>query len=268
MLLFSTILDINKSMRKDDFIQLVIEWNQGSPHKSSVIQGIVWNGEHNIRFGDDKLWLAIEEYSNKNIIAVRYEKQEADGSVWDTDYVMNFTAMKMSIRLDRSYTQEALTADSAFSAPHFITLLIERRYLKDDGDLAVLKTPIMINGDNLKIISEIINGNKQYNLPVVYISRTYYDEDPVNVKLLAGQLKGIAHILAQESTITNPRLKDMSNGQNEYFGAIGIYYPNQAIGHRRFLYQRSGEFNSFLLEQVVRTVIQYSNSQMVDTLYT
>ena len=122
MLLFSTILDINESMTKDDFIRLVIEWNQGSPHVSNIIPGIEWNGERNIRFGDDRLWLAIEEYRNQNIIAVRYEKQEGDGSVWDTDYVMNFTTMKMAVRLDRSYTQEALASGSRFSTPYFITL--------------------------------------------------------------------------------------------------------------------------------------------------
>lgn len=30
MLLFSTILDINDSLTKDKFIELVIKWNQGS----------------------------------------------------------------------------------------------------------------------------------------------------------------------------------------------------------------------------------------------
>jgi len=56
MLLFSTVLSINKSMTKDDFIKLVIEWNQGSPHKEDVIENINWNGERNIRFGDEFLW--------------------------------------------------------------------------------------------------------------------------------------------------------------------------------------------------------------------
>ena len=37
MLLFSTILDIEKSLTKDSFIKLVLEWNQGSPHESNVI---------------------------------------------------------------------------------------------------------------------------------------------------------------------------------------------------------------------------------------
>ena len=103
---------------------------------------------------------------------------------------------------------------------------------------------------------------------MVYISRTYYDEDPVNVRVLAGRLKGVAHVLVQKSNVTNLRLKDMCDSKNEYNGAIGIYYPNQAIGHRRYLYRSSIGYDSFLLEKVIRVVIQHSNSQMIDTLYT
>ena len=40
MLLFSTLLEINDTMTKDSFIQLVLEWNQGSPHEENIIQGI------------------------------------------------------------------------------------------------------------------------------------------------------------------------------------------------------------------------------------
>ena len=37
---------------------------------------------------------------------------------------------------------------------------------------------------------------------------------------------------------TNNRLKIMCNENNEYYGAIGIYFPRQAMGHRRYLYRR------------------------------
>lgn len=47
MLLFSTILEIDKKLTKDDFINLVIEWNQKG-HPESVISGIEWNGERNV----------------------------------------------------------------------------------------------------------------------------------------------------------------------------------------------------------------------------
>lgn len=171
MLLFSTVLNINESMSKDDFIRLSIEWNQDSPHKENVIPGIVWNGERNIRYGDDSLWLAIEEYRNQNIIAVRYEKTESDGVVWDTDYVMNFNDMKMSVRLDRSYLESALTVESGFSTPHFISLLVEKGYIRDDGNLPVSNRPVIIDKDNLDILVDVINGVSHYRLPVVYISK-------------------------------------------------------------------------------------------------
>lgn len=268
MLLFSTILDVEKTLTKEAFIKLVLEWNQGSPHESNVIKEINWNGERNIKYGDEKLWMEIEEYRNKNIIAVRFEKVEEDGAVWDSDYVMNFQDMKMSIRLDRSYLEEALIVDSKFSAPYFITLLIERGFVKRDGLLDVLKKPIFIDDTNIQMLADIINGEKNYKLPVVYISKTYNDEDPVNVGLLANKLKGVAHILVQKSKSTNNRLKVLCNNNNEYFGAIGIYFPNQAMRRVRYLYRFTTGIDNYLLEKVIRVVIQYCNSQMVETLYT
>lgn len=283
MLLFSTILEINPSMTKDAFIQLAIEWNQGSPHAGNVIPGIEWHGERNIRYGEEGLWLAIEEYRNQNIIAVRYEKREKDGVIWDTDYVMNFSSMKMAIRLDRSYTEEALTASRQFSAPYFITLLIERGYLKKDGILPVVHRPVILEDEDLEMLADVICGRMRCRLPVVYVSKTYYDEDPVNVRALASRLKGVAHVLVQKGNRQNSRLKELCSQKNEYYGAIGIYYPNQALEHRRYMarssalrgtsdenasYPKGAGSDPLLLEKVVRSVIQYSNAQMIDTLYT
>lgn len=59
MILFSTLLSINESMSKNDFIELIMKWNQGSPYKENVIEGMEWNGDFNIKYGDDKLWLEI-----------------------------------------------------------------------------------------------------------------------------------------------------------------------------------------------------------------
>lgn len=267
MLLFSTILEINKKLTKDDFINLVIEWNQKG-HPESVISGIKWNGERNIRFEDENKSLEIQEYRNKNIIAVRFEKREANGAVWDTDYIMNFSEMRMAVRLDRSYIEEALNIDTKFFTPFFISLLIDRGYILQDGDFEVQRTPLIINEENLDLIVSVINGTAKYKLPVVIISKTFYDEDPVDVNKLAKELKGVAHVLVQESNDTNHKLKELCNGNNEYYGAIGIYHPNPAIGHRRYLYRMSEGFDRILSDKVTKTVMQYSNSQMVGLLYT
>ena len=268
MLLFSTILSISPKVTKEDFIKLVIEWNQNSSHKENIVRGLQWNGEMNIRFGDDDLWLDIEEYEPEDIVAIRHEKREESGVIWDTDYVMNFRERKMSVRLDRSYAPEALKLDSEFSTPHFITLLIRRGFLEDDGGLTIERTPHSIDVRSLDMLADIMKGRRQYRLPVVYVSRTYHDEDPVDVGILAGRLKGVAHVLAQDSNVTNSRLKTLCGGENEYYGAIGIYFPNQTVGHRKYQYRNEMGYDATLLERVIRVVIQYSNAQMIDTLYT
>ena len=268
MLLFSTILEINKTLTKDTFIKLVIKWNQGSPHANNVIQNINWHGEYNVRYGSDDLWLAIEEYRKENIISVRYEKKEEDGAVWDTDYVMNFDQMKMAIRLDRSYTEDAFETSPRFSTPHFITLLIRGGYLKDDGELPVLRDITLIDEDNLDLAVNVINGKSHHRLPVVFVSKTYTNENPVDAQLLASRLKGVAHVLVQKDIQTNTKLRTKCDEKNEYFGAIGIYYPTKAMPYRRYLYRSIDDFDKILLEKVVRSVIQYGNAQMIDTLYT
>lgn len=268
MLLYSTILEIKDTLTKDDFVKLIIEWNQNSPHAQNRIQGIEWNGERTVRYGTDGLWLEIIEYRNHNTIAVRYEKVEKDGAVWDTDYIMNFDDMRMVVQLDRSYKEGALNINPQFSTPHFITMLIEKGYINDDNGLPVLREPIVITNENLDILTDVINGKNKYRLPIVYVSKTVYNYDPVSLGWLCSKLKGIAHVLVEENKNLNNAIREVCNDENEYNGAVGIYYPSSAFGHKSFFSRRWNEADAILLEKIVKSVIQYWTSQNVDSLYT
>jgi len=270
MLLFSTVLNINNNLTKEKFIKLVIRWNQDNPRAYNVIPNIEWHGERHIRYGDESLWMEIEEYRNKNIIAVRYEKRDANGIIWDTDYIMNFTTMKMGITLDRTYTEDAFIYNHEFSTPHFITLLINKHYVALDHDLPVLREPLMINEENLSILASIINGQSKYYLPVVYVSKTYDNENPVDTAWLSSRLKGVAHVLVQEDCKTNAELRRITHSKNEYYGAIGVYFPAHSRSHKRFLNKQDGidGYNTYMLDNVVRDVIGYCNEQEIDHLLT
>lgn len=50
MLLYSTMLDVNDTLTKEKFIQLVIKWNQESQYEENVIPGLVWDGQMNVRY--------------------------------------------------------------------------------------------------------------------------------------------------------------------------------------------------------------------------
>lgn len=268
MLLFSTILPINDTLTKDAFIQLVIDWNQGSPHEVNRIPNINWQGERNILFGNDKIWLQIEEYRNQNTIAVRYEKTEDNGTVWDNDYVMNFNDMKMSVCLDRGYLEEAQTVDPAFSTPAFIALLIDHGYIQDDGNLPIARKPVFITDENMQLAADVINGTVKYRLPVVYISSPYSDENSVNIWDMAKRLKGVAHVLVQKSSWSGTSLRNMTDSKNEYYGAIGIYFPNHAVGHIKYLRHDYPGSDAILADRIIKRVLEYSTSQRMGMLYT
>lgn len=133
MLLFSTILQVNDTLTKDAFIDLVLEWNRTSKYQENVVPNVDLRGGYTGKFGNDVVSLEFVDYPNKQILAVRHEKITDDAVVWDTDYVINFAEEKIYIRLDRTYREDALMMNGGFSTPHFITLLIEGGYLALDG---------------------------------------------------------------------------------------------------------------------------------------
>ena len=143
MLLFSTVLDLKESFTVDDMIRLVLEWNATSKYEENRVTGIDWHGEHTARYGTESLWLEFAEYEEKGILAVRHEKRTEGGVIWDSDFIMDFTRMQMAIQLDRTYHEEALVMNAAFSTPHFISLLIEHDCLQEDQGIPVLRTPII-----------------------------------------------------------------------------------------------------------------------------
>ena len=52
--------------------------------------------EMNVRFGNENLWMDIETYESEEIVAVRHEKRQEGGVIWDSDFVMNFRERKMA----------------------------------------------------------------------------------------------------------------------------------------------------------------------------
>ena len=268
MLVYSTMLQIKKSMTKDDFIRLVIDWNQGSPMEINIIHGIEWNGEYNVRYGNEDLWLEFLEDPRRNIIAARYEKRDQQGSVWDSDFVLNFDTMKLGIQLQRSFLAEAVSMSPVFSTPYLINLLIDRGWIEPDHGLPVTREPIWLSVDNMPLLAEVINGERPYQLPVVFLSKTFDGLDPADPHKTANRLKGVAHVFVMESASQNSVLKELCQGDNPYNGSVGIYYPNPTVPAVRWRTRQFPGSEEAMTEKLIRNVIQYWNAQAFDPLYT
>ena len=268
MLLFSTILNTEASMRPDDFIRLVLAWNAESSYEENRVKGVDWHGEHTIRFGDPKLWLEFIESPDGSIIAARHEKITEDGVVWDSDFVANFDESRISIRLDRTYSEDALAIDAAFSTPHFISLLVRQGYLQDDKALPVLRTAIPFSDGQANLIRELVSGEGGYQLPVVLVFKASDGSEPLEVKWLASRLKGAAHVLVEEAPGLCSGIRALCGNSADTFGGIRIFFPSWPVREKKITYRTAGADMKKRLERVVQHVIKYSLAQRIDHRYT
>ena len=263
MLLFSTMLDVNDSLTKEGFVDVILEWNNTGSRAANVIPGIEWNDSFGVRFGSDSLWLRIDECPKAGIVAARHEKTGEDGTVWRTDYVMNFFEMKMAVRLDRSYREGAIQIDADFSTPHFISLLIGKGYLRNDANLPVLREVTVVGEGNEELAVGAVAELGKYALPLVFVPRAKGGGYPLDVGLLASKLKGAAHVFAEGD-------RDSSAVAAELFGqgeSVAIHFPSQPA-KPMVISLFEGEDKRVLLAKVLRPAVQYSNSKVVDPLYT
>jgi len=268
MRLYSANLHIKDTLTKEKFLSLVIEWNKSIPYEENRINTIEWNGEDNIRFSDESKWLEFCSYPEKDIVAVRFEKVVENNIIWDTDYIMNFAEHRMVILLDRSYQEDAVETDEVFSSPYFIKLLIQQDYLEPDYDLPVGLEPVVIGGDSLTKLAHVVAPNNKYQYPVVFVSKTKENKDPLDVKMLAHQLKGAAHVFVQEEHQSNKDLRVICNERNDYNGAVGIYFPNGKQDHKRIYIAQGQNQEERLTKEIIRYVFHYGNLQKLDPLYT
>ena len=146
-------------------------------------------------------------------------------------------------------------------------MLIEEGFVVPDNGLEVSFVSTNINEGNVKLLAQIINSEIKFSLPVVYVSKTYDNKDPLDVDRLARYLRGVAHVLVQESSDTSSMIRQMCNDKNPYYGAIGIYYPTTTYHKNRFLYKPFMD-PEYVLKTITRTVIDYTTSQEHGDLYT
>ena len=268
MLLFSTVLNVVDSFSAEEFIRVVLEWNEGSMYTANRVSGIDWHGERCAKYGDKRLWLEFVEYPEKNVLAVRHEKITDDGVVWDSDFVADFSERKLAIQLDRTYSEEALVMNAAFSTPHFISMLIERGYVKDDNGLPVTRTPIVVTDADFALCEAVFSNIGAYRLPIVFVSKTVQDEDPLSIPWLASRLKGAAHVLVEQSTESCKEIRSILGRAEEPFGAVRVFFPSESVPSKKYTYHSAGGDRDARLEKVIRSVIQYGISQRLDRTFT
>ena len=266
MQIYSAIFPVKESLSQDALINLVIEWNQGSPHNK--ISNLNWDGKkRNVKFEDGNLSLAIEEIRTYNTIAIRFHQLDKNNIIWNTDIVVNFNTHIFSIKIDRETTADTIGFIPQFKTPILVNMLLDRSYIGMDNDLEISDKEIPIKKENYKVIENIICRNIIYSMSVIYVTKSW-GKYPLRVYDLAYRLRGVAHVLIEEDTDVCKFLKESCSGMNSHHGSIGIYYPGNSAPYKIITTKRYEGQEETLIDRIVNMVCRYMNQQARDKMMT
>lgn len=266
MKIYSTIFPITELLTMDILINLVIEWNQGSPYNK--ISNINWDGQSkNIKFEEGNVSLSIEEIRAYNTVAIRFHQLDDNNVIWTTDIVVDFNRKIFSIKLDRETTAETKIFIPKFKPPVIVNMLFERGFVGCDDNLEISANTITIDKTNYKIIEDIICRNVVYKMPVIYVTKSW-GKYPFRVQELAYRLRGVAHVLVEEDSSISGILRSACSEKNAHHGSVGIYYPSSSASHKII---KTGNYEGreeLLIDKIVRIVFLYVNQQARDKMLT
>lgn len=266
MQIYSTSFPVTEALTIDNFINLVIEWNQGSPYNK--INNLSWDGKNrNVKFEEGNLSLAIEELRAYNTVAIRFHQFDENNVIWTTDMVVNFNEKIFTIKLDRETTIDTIEFIPQFKPPIIMKMLLDRGYVGQDGDLEINAKPVAISNANYKIIEDIICKKIIYKMPVVYVTKSW-GRYPFKVQELAYRLRGVAHVLAEEDGDVSKILRITCSCRNAHHGSVGIYYPSSSASHKIILTSKYEGREDTLIDKIVAVVCRYVNQQAKDKMMT
>lgn len=266
MQIYSAIFPVKESLTQDVLINLVIEWNQRSPHNK--IANLNWDGKkRNVKFEEENLSLAIEEIRTYNTIAIRFHQFDENNIIWNTDIVVNFNTHIFSIKIDRETTADTIGFVPKFKTPVLVNMLLDRGYIGMDNDMQISDQAIPITKDNYKIIEDIICKNTSYSMPVIYTTKSW-GKYPFRVQDLAYRLRGVAHVLMEEDTDVSKILKESCRGMNSHHGSIGIYYPGNSVPYKIIATRKYEGKEEKLIDRIANMVCKYVNQQARDKMMT
>ena len=236
MLLCSSKLPVKDNFTPETFVELAIEWIKGS--KNYKFDEITWCGEAEfLQYGLRGELLQIGLFDNERICAVHFRATDNRSVVWTTDYILDTSEKVLAFQLYREASSDAEYIHRAFSLPYLIKRVIEKGYCRCDNGLEVSDKPFLLHDEELNVAQDIIMRRRDYELPIVYMSCESDGHCVINPWRVAEKLNGVAHVIFETYRSISFALKDSTDGNNPYGGAIEIYFRINCLEqiHRRYI---------------------------------
>ena len=266
MVTYTTKFPINDLFDKNEFIKLVIKWNQGS--KFDRIENLLWDGttyEH--EWIQDNISLSVQEIESESIVASRLKKEDEHG-MWMTDFVLNASEKTLAVSVSLETTEFTTDFFPTYYPPFFVKMVLFGEFAGLDHGVEVqCKEHDM--SECRDFFEKVVLNKITSDLPVVYVSRTTAGDNPLDVNNLAFRLQGVAHVFCdpEEGTVFEGLFEDLDNVASKA-GKIFIFYPSQNKKSRIINLTGSNSDSEFLEDRIVNDVYNYMNSRMRNAIDT
>ena len=128
-----------------------------------------------------------------------------------------------------------------------------------DGPLRVSNQHRLLAGHELPLAADLILGNSDHRLPIVYVSACFQPGHAIDPRRLASRLAGRAHVVVEPGNSFSRQLQALTKSTNVYGGTVGIYWPEGGEPRRFYLgtlYQTAAELGDAIQEDLHRTLRQ------------
>ena len=247
------------------FIDLAFEWVNNSPHYT--FKDIFWNEEDWYEEKTENQVFSLAISNDKKITAVRLTNVDNDKVLWTSDFTYEQGDEKnvIFVRLARDAMDKETRVSNHYNHPRLMKTILKNGYGADDNGLLISDQPIFFKDSDLQRAEGIICGKEKYLLPVVYVTKKFEDNKEIlDVKELAKDLAGVAHVIVEENTEITSKLKSITDNCNPFNGAVHIYYTDK-VG-TRLLPDVSIDANNFRY-RVVESVCRRLSLVKVDPKY-
>lgn len=260
MVTYTTKFPVNELFDKEEFVKLVIKWNQGS--KFDKIDDLSWNGQdYECEWSQNNISLKIQEIESESIIASRLSKEDEHG-MWFTDFVLNNSQGTLAVSVSLETTELTTDFFPTYYPPFFVKMVLFGEYAGKDNGIDVQNKEHNVT-ECLTFLTGVVTKKIISELPVVYVSRTIEGYNPLDVNKLAFRLQGVAHVISEPAEdIKFEGLTDILNDAEEKSGKIFIFYPSHNKKSRIINLTGSSREPEFLEDCIVNDVYNYMNSRM------
>lgn len=259
MIAYSAQFPVSDKFDKYTFVDMIIKWNQGS--KYDKFEKLEWDRRIFVQeWQEDTKQLYIEELPHRNVIASRFVKEDEHG-LWKTDFILNLELLHITIRVALETTEFTTDFYPTYYPPFFVKQVIYNGLAGTDGILPVGKVPYSLD-DKKDYIDLIISGEKEFALPIVFLSKKETGDFPIDASALAFKLQGVAHVICEDDAVMLDRYS-ATLGCEARNGMVFIFYPNKHMKRKVInLFGSSNDNPNFIMTRITNAVYEYSNQVM------